>query len=248
MEKCLKTTLIDYMIQSNQASSEKEADKLVRTRDFSYEKNLIKAGLCSLAESAGVTVGSLCIEEAKAISSLSFVSNKQIVEALNCIHEQWIKENLTPKLWVANYFEKNTIKYRRMEFLTFGEVSKDLVFINRYLEAANRKVKLNSLDAEFKKWRKNRKKCDDKQEIHDFINDPNFEVSAMKEIFKLKNSLEVKLEFRNFPRKEQEKFIIMLDAVNHFLDSPEVGQITTKAICPEIADFLIDKMFYQWLG
>ena len=75
----------------------------------------VKTALASFEQILELPTESLFNEQKEALSKLSDVTEEKIFNSLDAIHKQWIKNNLTPNLWVENFFNGQLYLYREFK-------------------------------------------------------------------------------------------------------------------------------------
>lgn len=127
-------TLANAMVVWWMARDKEDALKQIEAapgEDLAGIKNSVIAGLSSLANSLGVGIEQL-IEEQQ-LNLLEKATPRNIVEALNAIHLQWIEDNFTARRWAEKFFKGQLGQYRKTAKLPWAEVEKDFLFIEVYL-------------------------------------------------------------------------------------------------------------------
>ena len=190
----------------------------------------VKTALAYLEQILELPTESLFKEQKDAFPKLSDVTAEEIFNSLDAIHKQWIKNNLTPNLWVENFFNGQLYLYREFKSLQFNDVVRYYAFIKNYLEFAGKTVNLDDFECKFESYKLEHHKEDNREEIRKKVSDGLFSMEALKYVFVFKAKLE----------SEENKNAQLLNSVNSFLKA--VGIITEDDINPEIADKAMELM------
>lgn len=149
-DSCAAQTLAKAMVNWWMASTEEEAYKQIEANpgeDLAGISNSVIAGLTSIADQLGIPAEDL-IEE-KDLSVLGALTAEQVVLALDSIHVQWIDDNLTARRWAEKYFKRQLGQFRKTSKLPFEEVSKDLLFIQQYLNEGGSTLTTQEIEEAF---------------------------------------------------------------------------------------------------
>ena len=190
----------------------------------------VKTALASFEQILELPTESLFNEQKEALSKLSDVTEEKIFNSLDAIHKQWIKNNLTPNLWVENFFNGQLYLYREFKSLQFNDVVRYYAFIKNYLEFAGKTVNLDDFEWKFEAFKIEHHKEDNREEIRKKVSDEHFSMETLKHVFAFKAKLE----------SEETKNAQLLNSVNSFLKT--VGIITENDINPQIADEAMELM------
>lgn len=190
----------------------------------------VKTALAYFEQILELPTESLFKEQKDTFPKLSDVTDEEIFNSLDAIHKQWIKNNLTPSLWVENFFNRQLYLYREFKSLRFNDVVRYYAFIKNYLEVAGKTVNLDDFECKFESYKLEHHKEDNREEILKKVSDGLFSMEALKHVFVFKAKLE----------SEETKNARLLNSVNSFLKA--VGIITEDDINPEIADKAMELM------
>lgn len=150
MNSCAQETLIDAMCEQWMASDRADALKQIQANpgiDLAGIEGSVVSGLKKAAGLLKVDADELISE--KCLEALANLSAPEIVLVLNAIHVQWIEDNFSAKRWAQKYFKHQLFQYRKTSRISFEEVEKDLLFVQRYLEAGKCSVNKAEIEEAF---------------------------------------------------------------------------------------------------
>ena len=110
----------------------------------------VYAGLAEFAEITGTCLD-LYIEEID-LTPLAGLTAADIVQGLVAIHKQWVNDNFTPNRLIEKHVRGQLGQYRKTADISWDEVSKDLLFVKRYLELAGSTVTEDEIKTAFQDY------------------------------------------------------------------------------------------------
>lgn len=159
---CAQETLAKAMVEWWMATDHEDAIQQINAAggaDLAGIQNSVISGLSALAEALGVQADELIYEENLAV--LERVTPEQIVNALNAIHVQWVRDNFTAKRWGEKFFKGQLSQYRKTAKIAWSEAVKDLLFISEYLKKGGNTYSEEEIKVAFEAYAEANSKDDD---------------------------------------------------------------------------------------
>ena len=148
-----RQTLADVMIAQKMATDQADAKKKISANpgiDLAHIDSAVRAGTASLEFSLGLARGSIYYEGLGNIKQLSYITEKNLVAAINAMHLNRREENWY--MFLEMVINNTTFRCRATQFIGWNEAKKYLCYINRYLMAADVDVDTLGVEEEFYRW------------------------------------------------------------------------------------------------
>lgn len=150
---CAQVTLIDAMCEWWMAADRDDAFNQIKANsgvDLAGISNSVISGLEKAAQLLDIDSFELVSENS--LEMLVKLTAEQIVLMLDEIHIQWIEDNFNAKRWAQKYFKGQLFQYRKTSRIPFGELEKDLLFVDRYLSAGYNRVTRREIQQVFQQY------------------------------------------------------------------------------------------------